>query len=133
MESKYFIPIKIISDVSIIKETLQRIGIPAKQDKILYQTCHFLNYKEKDSIIHFKEFFGINNNNIDLIRMKEEDFTRRNTIIYLLYGWKLIDLDTDTLQYIKSYQCNKRMFVVSYHDKQNWNLKSKVNILENNI
>lgn len=131
--SYYFIPVKIIADEAVIKETLSRIGIPNKQEKILYQTCHLVHYKEQKRIIHFKEYFAINNNdNINLIKMNEADFERRNTILFLLQNWKLIDFenndDVDYSQYIKNNKTTARMFVLQYQDKQNWDLRTKINL-----
>lgn len=131
MESEYFIPVKIITDESVVKETLQRIGIPNKKDKVLYQTCHLIEKDDFFCIIHFKEYFGINNDNLNMIKMNEEDFKRRNTIIHLLHKWKLIELNEEQLGYFNDKHSEQRMFVLNYHDKMSWDLRMKVNLADN--
>ena len=37
-----------------VKETLTRIGVASKKDKILYQSCHILHKQGKYYIVHFK-------------------------------------------------------------------------------
>ena len=37
-----------------IKETLTRIGIPSKKEKVLYKSCHILHKQNKYYIVHFK-------------------------------------------------------------------------------
>ena len=38
-----------------VRETLTRIGVAAKKDNILYQSCHILHKQGKYYIVHFKE------------------------------------------------------------------------------
>ena len=42
-----------------VKETLTRIGIASKKEKILYQSCHILHKQGKYYIVHFKELFSL--------------------------------------------------------------------------
>ncbi len=36
-----------------VKETLSRIGVASKKDKILYQSCHILHKQGRYFIVHF--------------------------------------------------------------------------------
>ena len=72
-----------------IKETLTRIGVASKKDKVLYQSCHILHKKGKYAIVHFKELFLLDGKPSDFT---EEDRARRNTIANLLHEWELLDL-----------------------------------------
>ena len=38
-----------------VKETLTRIGVSSRKEKILYQSCHILHKQGKYYIVHFKE------------------------------------------------------------------------------
>ena len=40
-----------------VRETLTRIGVAAKNDNILYQSCHILHKQGKYYIDHIKELF----------------------------------------------------------------------------
>ena len=40
-----------------IRETLTRIGVASKKEKLLYQSCHILHKQGKYYIVHFKELF----------------------------------------------------------------------------
>lgn len=52
------IELKEPDDFLKIKETLTRIGIASKKDKILYQSCHILHKQGRYSILHFKEILA---------------------------------------------------------------------------
>jgi hypothetical protein len=41
-----------------VRETLTRIGVASKKDRILYQSCHILHKQGKYYIVHFKELFA---------------------------------------------------------------------------
>ena len=41
-----------------VRETLTRIGVASKKDRILYQSCHILHKQGKYYIVHFKEIFS---------------------------------------------------------------------------
>lgn len=70
-----------------VKETLTRIGVASKKDRILYQSCHILHKQGKYYIVHFKELFMLDGK-ADSI--SEEDKARRNAIINLLEEWNLV-------------------------------------------
>lgn len=72
-----------------VKETLTRIGVASKKDKILYQSCHILHKQGKYYILHFKELFILDNKAESL---SEEDQSRRNTIVNLLEEWGLVKI-----------------------------------------
>lgn len=106
-----------------IKETLTRIGVASKKDKILYQSCHILHKQGRYFIVHFKELFALDGKTAELT---DNDIERRNVIAKLLSDWgllKIIDkdkyLDLAPLSQIK---------VISYKEKDEWNLQSKYNI-----
>ena len=72
-----------------IRETLSRIGVASRKDKILYQSCHILHKQGKYFIVHFKELFALDGKNTNL---SENDIARRNTIAKLLGDWGLVNI-----------------------------------------
>ncbi len=104
-----------------VRETLSRIGVASRKDRILYQSCHILHKQGRYFIVHFKELFALDGKptNITL-----NDVERRNTIASLLGDWELIEIvgvaePKAPLSQIK---------VLSYRDKEDWVLETKYNI-----
>ena len=42
-----------------VRETLTRIGVASRKEKIIYQSCHILHKQGKYYIVHFKELFAL--------------------------------------------------------------------------
>ena len=106
-----------------VRETLTRIGVASRKDKILYQSCHILHKQGKYYIVHFKELFALDGKQADL---SDNDLERRNTIAKLLSDWGLVKIiennkftELAPLSQIK---------VISYKDKHEWDLQTKYNI-----
>ena len=72
-----------------VRETLTRIGVASKKDKILYQSCHILHKQGKYYIVHFKELFALDGKPTDI---SENDLSRRNAIAKLLSDWGLVKI-----------------------------------------
>ena len=89
IESFVEVTLKEKEDFLKIKETLTRIGIASRKDKILYQSCHILHKQGKYYIVHFKELFLLDGKQSDFT---EDDKGRRNTIVNLLTEWNLLTL-----------------------------------------
>ena len=64
-----------------VRETLSRIGVASRKEKILYQSCHILHKQGKYYIVHFKELFALDGKDTNLT---ENDIGRRNRIANLL-------------------------------------------------
>ena len=106
-----------------VRETLTRIGVASRKDKVLYQSCHILHKQGRYFIVHFKELFALDGKQADLT---DNDLQRRNTIAKLLVDWGLVKvinpnkhLDMAPLSQIK---------VIAFKDKDDWNLQTKYNI-----
>jgi Bacteriophage translational regulator len=110
-----------------IRETLTRIGIAAKKENILYQSCHILHKRGKYYIVHFKEMFALEGKPSDITL---DDLIRRNTIAKLLEQWglcKLVSgeqLQTTNMSNIK---------VIPHKEKNNWVVKPKYKMLSDRI
>ena len=103
-----------------IKETLTRIGIAARKDKVLYQSCHILHKQGRFYIVHFKEMFALDGKPTDY---SEEDLGRRNTIAKLLEDWGLLTI-VDPSAMMVSTPINM-IKIISFKDKPNWELIPK--------
>lgn len=106
-----------------VRETLTRIGVASRKDKILYQSCHILHKQGRYYIVHFKELFALDGKQADIT---DNDIQRRNTIAKLLSDWGLIKIintksidDQAPLSQIK---------VIAFKDKDEWDLQAKYNI-----
>jgi len=85
------VEVKLSNDEDFLKvrETLTRIGVASKKEKILYQSCHILHKQGLYYIVHFKELFGLDGKPSNF---SEEDIARRNTIANLIAEWGLVTL-----------------------------------------
>jgi hypothetical protein len=105
-----------------VRETLTRIGVASRKEKKLFQSCHILHKQGRYFIVHFKELFMLDGKKANL---ESNDIARRNTIVTLLSDWGLVnfvkkeELDIAPLRQIK---------VISYKDKNQWELCPKYNI-----
>lgn len=113
-----------------VKETLTRIGVASKKEKTLYQSCHILHKRDKDTkesryyIVHFKELFKLDGKPTTIT---EEDLARRNTIANILAEWGLVSL-VDKSKSASPVSNISSIKIVSYKDKSNWKLEAKYNI-----
>lgn len=122
-----YIPLEVTlvqpDDFLKVRETLTRIGVASRKEKILYQSCHILHKQSRYFIVHFKELFALDGKHTDIT---DNDLQRRNTIAKLLSDWGLIKIlnqshfeDVAPLSQIK---------VIAYKEKDEWELQAKYNI-----
>lgn len=60
------IKLKEEDDFLKVRETLTRIGVASKKDRVLYQSCHILHKKGLYYLVHFKELFALDGKETDL-------------------------------------------------------------------
>jgi hypothetical protein len=107
-----------------VKETLTRIGVASKKDKILYQSCHILHKQGKYYIVHFKELFILDGKANTL---SEEDAARRNTIVNLLEEWGLVKaVNPEKVQ--DPVAALSQIKVLPHKEKDEWSLVAKYSI-----
>ena len=107
-----------------VRETLTRIGVSSRKEKVLYQSCHILHKQGKYYITHFKELFALDGKPSNL---SENDIQRRNALAKLLEEWglikilnpKLLEDNVAPLHQIK---------IISFKEKDDWELIAKYNI-----
>jgi hypothetical protein len=106
-----------------VRETLTRIEVASKRERVLYQSCHILHKQGKYYIVHFKELFALDGKQAD---MDDNDIERRNTIVKLLTDWGLITIiDKDA---IVEQAPLSQIKIIAFKDKHTWELKAKYNI-----
>jgi hypothetical protein len=106
-----------------VRETLTRIGVASRKDKVLYQSCHILHKQGRYFIVHFKELFALDGKSADLT---ENDLQRRNTIAKLLIDWSLVKVINPELY--KDLAPLSQIKVIAFKDKNEWSLQTKYNI-----
>ena len=107
-----------------IRETLTRIGVSSRKERILYQSCHILHKQGRYYIVHFKELFALDGKPSNI---SENDIQRRNTIANLLEQWGLVKIMNS--QVVKDNMAPiHQIKIISFKDKDDWDLVTKYNI-----
>ena len=109
-----------------VRETLTRIGVASRKEKKLFQSCHILHKQGRYFVVHFKELFLLDGKKSNL---EESDIERRNTIATLLSDWGLVTIVNR--QQVEHKAPLRQIKIVSYRDKQEWELCQKYNIGSN--
>ena len=104
-----------------VRETLSRMGVASRREKILWQSAHILHKKGRYYIAHFKELFALDGKETNI---SENDIARRNTIAKLLGDWGLVEGKgvTDPVAPLSQIK------IISFKDKDDWELCTKYNI-----
>ena len=119
--------VKPLVDISIIRETLTRIGIVDKKQKKIYQSCNLIEQFDTFYLAHFKQLFVMSrskNGFPGFGNVSMEDIDRRNSIAFLLAKWNMIKI-------IKPEEIdphNTRVDVVSHKDAGEYAKIRKFNI-----
>lgn len=106
-----------------VKETLTRIGLASRTEKVLTQSAHILHRQGRYYICHFKELLALDGLRTDL---SESDIARRNRIVQMLAEWGLVKVfEPSMLVPMGSPNVVK---VIKYADKDEWDLRTKYTI-----
>ena len=108
-----------------VRETLTRIGVASKKDRILYQSCHILHKQGRYYIVHFKELFALDGKPTDI---SENDLSRRNAITKLLQDWELIKVVNNKQIEEPPPIFLSQIKILSHKEKDEWELVPKYNI-----
>jgi len=103
-----------------VKETLTRMGVPAKNEKKLFQSVHILHKQGKYYLCHFKELYILDGRSSTL---SEGDIARRNRISKMLEDWGLVKFvkSDDLIPMGKS----SLVKVIKYSEVCDWKLLPK--------
>lgn len=122
---------------NIIRESLTRIGVAAKNENVLYQSAHILHKQGTYAIVHFKELFALDGKPSTIT---ENDYQRRNTIAKLLEQWELLKIEDlsrilpDGLTASEAHNIElvcaplSQIKIISFKDKADWVLTAKYTI-----
>ncbi len=107
-----------------VRETLTRIGVSSRKEKMLYQSCHILHKKGQYYIVHFKELFALDGKPSNI---SDNDIERRNAIAKLLEEWGLVKIVNPEVmgELIAPLHQIK---IISFREKDEWELVSKYKI-----
>lgn len=124
LESLVEVKLKTEEDFLKVRETLSRIGVASKKEKVLYQSCHILHKQGLYYIVHFKELFGLDGKPSNF---SEEDIARRNTIANLIAEWGLVIL-VDTNKTKEPIAAMSQIKIIPFKEKNDWELITKYSI-----
>lgn len=126
MSDEIGVSVYLKEDFSVVRETLERVGIINKKRKIFIPSCYVVGTEDENiyKIVHFKELFPLVNreSNYD-----EDDRLRRNTIVYLLKNWNLVEpLDQNDI----SEFLHKKIPVLPFSQKDEYQIIHKFKFKE---
>ena len=107
-----------------VRETLTRIGVAAKKENVLYQSCHILHKQSRYAIVHFKELFALDGKPANIV---ENDIARRNTITNLLEEWGLVKIVNSDVTKTNVAPLSQ-IKIIPFKEKVDWQLVAKYNI-----
>jgi len=107
-----------------VRETLTRIGVSSRKEKVLYQSCHILHKQGQYYIVHFKELFALDGKPSNI---SENDIQRRNAIAKLLEEWGLVTILNPKIM-IDNIAPLHQIKIISFKEKNEWELVTKYNI-----
>jgi hypothetical protein len=109
-----------------VRETLTRIGVSSRKEKVLYQSCHILHKQGRYVILHFKELFALDGKPSTIT---DNDIERRNAIVKLLEEWGLVKIVQEEKKKLEDKTAPLHQIkIISYKEKDEWQLLSKYTI-----
>jgi hypothetical protein len=120
-----FIEVKLTEqdDFLKVRETLTRIGVSSRKEKVLYQSCHILHKQGQYYLVHFKELFALDGKPSNI---SDNDIQRRNAVAKLLEEWGLIKIINPYV--IDEVAPLHQIKIISFKEKDDWELIAKYNI-----
>jgi hypothetical protein len=106
-----------------VRETLTRIGVSSRREKVLYQSCHILHKQGQYYLVHFKELFALDGKPSNI---SENDIQRRNAVAKLLEEWGLVKIMNPSV--IEEVAPLHQIKIISFKEKDDWELVAKYNI-----
>jgi hypothetical protein len=109
-----------------VRETLTRIGVSSRKERVLYQSCHILHKQGRYVILHFKELFLLDGKPSTIT---DNDLQRRNAIVNLLEEWGLLKIVPEEKEKLEGNLAPiHQIKIISYKEKDEWELVSKYTI-----
>lgn len=117
------IEVELTSHFSVVRETLERVGIANKQQRVLYPSCYLLHKRGKFYIISFKNLFKLDGKESTLT---EEDDLRQTAIAKLIERWGLVKIVDQ--KHVKPAEKYPFIFVLPASEKTDWKITHKYTI-----
>jgi len=116
------VKVELVKPFSVVRESLDRIGIKNSTKKILNPSCYLLHKKGEYFIIHFKQLLALDGKETNF---SDDDLKRTVSIAFLLDNWGLVDIvDVDALDDISTVYIS----VLPYNEKEEYQIKHKYRI-----
>lgn len=115
------IQVQLKKDFSVIRETLERIGVKNNKKMTFYPSCYCIETKNPEihRIVHFKELFTLSERPTTF---DDLDKLRRNTAILILEGWGILQvLDKSIIDEIMV----EKIHILKFSEKQKYNIIHK--------
>ncbi len=115
------ISVKLKEDFSVVRETLERIGIVNRKKKTFFPSCYCVETKTEGvyKIVHFKELFPLFERETTF---DEVDKIRRKTIVHLLKNWNLVEvINNEDIDEILS----EKITVLKHSEKKDYQIIHK--------
>lgn len=106
-----------------VKETLQRMGVPSRKEKTLFQTAHILHKQGRYFICHFKMMMALDGRPAEL---SEGDVARLNLIVKYLKDWEMILPITTNWE--EPMGTPRMLKVLKHTEKEDWSIQAKYNM-----
>jgi hypothetical protein len=103
----------------MVRETLSRMGIADKKNKVLYPSCYLYEEDGIYFVAHFKELYALQENGFNNI--SDKDIERRNAIIFCLERWGMIK--TICPEQIDSHEMF--IFILPHKERYSWKIIHK--------
>jgi len=103
-----------------VKETLTRMGVPAKNEKKLFQSVHILHKQGKYYLCHFKELFDLDGRESTI---SEGDIARRNRIVQMMVDWELVKMVSESE--LTPMGKSSMVKVIKHSEKDEWTTSQK--------
>lgn len=114
--------VDLLKPFPIVRETLGRIGIANREEKKLFPSCYVYQKGDDYYISHFKEL-------LRKPQLDENDYKRRDTIIWLLENWGLISIAyEEDVDIVKENVLKKKLFILSREQmlREKWSIVHKL-------
>jgi hypothetical protein len=109
--------VKLVKNFALVRETLERMGIKDRVKGLFYPSCYCVEKEGIYKVVHFKEMFYLEGKPSTY---NELDELRRNTIVYFLVKWELIEIDDEIDSILQD-----KIDILSHKDKQDFRIKHK--------
>lgn len=111
------VEVKLIKNYPLVRETLERMGIKDNIRGLFYPSCYCIENEGIYKVVHFKEMFYLEGNDSTY---NEIDELRRNTIVYFLVKWGLVEVNYEIDSILQD-----KIDILNHNDKHLYKIKHK--------